>query len=122
MKPYLSQQMSWSANLMRSGGPVLDGWNPDAPRARLVTLAAFVGLARDPDARVALAVIPLLLIHPECAEAILQVAMHLEGDARLTFECYCTAAYWLQRRYNKPLADLLASQSPCPIGSRQSSD
>jgi hypothetical protein len=73
-----------------------------------------LGLARDPDARVALAVIPLLLVHPECAEAIPGVVNQLEGDARLTFECYCTAAYWLQRQYERPITELVGKLRPLP--------
>jgi hypothetical protein len=73
-----------------------------------------LGLARDPDARVALAIVPLLLLRPERAEAIPAVAKQLEGDAKLMFECYCTEAHWLQRQCEKPLTDLVGELKPFP--------
>lgn len=73
-----------------------------------------LGLACDSDARVRLAVIPLLLLHPEYGEAIPGVAEQLEGDAGLTFECYCTAAHWLQRKHAKALKELVGALRPLP--------
>jgi hypothetical protein len=96
------------------GVPFLAG-GIQTPRAlALSNSELLLGLARDPDARVALAVIPLLLIRPECADAIPGVVRQLVGDAKLTFECYCTAARWLQRKYKKQLADLVGELHPLP--------
>lgn len=96
------------------GVPILTG-GLGSPRAmHLSDSDLLLGLARDPDARVRLAVIPLLLLRPECADSILGVANQLEQDARLTFECYCTAAHWLQREYEKPLRDLTGISTPLP--------
>lgn len=94
------------------GVPFLTG-GIQTPRALgLSRSQLLLGLARDPDARVRLSVIPLLLVRPEFAEEISGVAEQLDGDARLTFECYCTAAYWLQRKYEQPLADLVGETKP----------
>ncbi len=77
------------------GVPFLAG-GIQTPRTFALSRAELLlGLARNPDARVRLAVIPLLLLRPEYAEAIPGVAKQLRGDARLAFECYCTAAHWL---------------------------
>ena len=96
------------------GVPFLAG-GIQTPRAlALSNSELLLGLARDPDARVRLSVIPLLLVRPEFAEAIPGVAERLDGDARLTFECYCTAARWLQRKYEKRLAELVGKFKPLP--------
>jgi hypothetical protein len=86
-----------------------------AQTARALALSPaelLLGLARDSDARMRLAVIPLLLCHPEYAEYAPSVAAQLAGDAKLTFQCYYTAAYWLQRKYAKALAKLVGAVQP----------
>ncbi len=96
------------------GVPFLAG-GIQTPRTFALSRAELLlGLARDPDARVRLAVIPLLLVHPECAEVIPEVAKQLEEEARLTFECYYTAAHWLQRKYEKTLTNLVGELKPLP--------
>ncbi len=96
------------------GVPFLAGGIQTSRALALSNSELLLGLARNPDERVALAVIPLLLLRPECAEAIPGVAKQLRGDARLTFECYCTAAHWLQRKYKKPLTALVGKLKPLP--------
>ncbi len=96
------------------GVPFLAG-GIQTPRAlALSNSELLLGLARDPDARVRLAVIPLLLVRPECAETIPEVAEQLQEEARLTFECYYTAAHWLQLKYKKQLVDLIGESKPLP--------
>lgn len=96
------------------GVPFLAG-GIQTPRAlALSNSELLLGLARDPDARVRLAVIPLLLLRPDFAEVIPGVARKLRGDARLTFWCYCTAAHWLQRKYKEPLTAFVGKLVPLP--------
>lgn len=96
------------------GVPFLAGGIQTTRARALSNSGLLLGLARNPDARVRLAVILLLLLRPEYAEAIPGVAKQLRGDARLTFECYCTAAHWLQRKYQKPLTELVGKLKPLP--------
>lgn len=96
------------------GVPFLAG-GLQTPRAlALSNSELLLGLASDPDSRVRLAVIPLLLLHPVCAAAAQDVATQLKGDAKLTFLCYCTAAHWLQRKYEKTLTNLMGDVQALP--------
>lgn len=56
-------------------------------------------LAMSDDARLRLALIPLFLEHPEFAEYVHTVAKGLEPSARLTLQCYYSAAVWLGEMY-----------------------
>jgi hypothetical protein len=56
-------------------------------------------LASDDNARVRLALIPLLLRRPDYAEYALAAAARLDGEAHVYLTCYCTAAVLLQRKY-----------------------
>jgi len=63
--------------------------------ARLVA-----ALARSEEARLRLSLIPLFLEHPEYAEFARAVAGRLSPAARLTLQCYYSAAVWFQRKYH----------------------
>lgn len=54
-------------------------------------------LAQSGEARLRLVLIPLFLEHPEFAEYAQEAAGRLEFSARLTLQCYYTAAFCLQR-------------------------
>lgn len=96
------------------GVPFLTGGR-ETPRALALSDAdLLLGLACDSDARVRLAVIPLLLVHPSTSTAARQVAMQLQGDAQLTFQFYYTAAHWLQREHHEALASLLGEVRQLP--------
>lgn len=96
------------------GVPFLTG-GIQSPRALAIAPAELVlGLARDEDARVQLALIPLLLVHPEYAEVIPEIADRLEGNTRQTLLFYYTAAYWLQRKFQAVLDDLLGKTPLLP--------
>ena len=56
-------------------------------------------LAQSEEARLRLSLIPLFLEHPECAELVQAVAQKLDPAARLTLQCYYSAAVWFQRKY-----------------------
>lgn len=56
-------------------------------------------LAQSDEARLRLSLIPLFLEHPEYAELVRVVARKLDPAARLTLQCYYSAAVWFQRKY-----------------------
>ena len=62
------------------------------------------GLASSADARVQLAIIPLLLRHPHLARALRQAADVLSGQARIRLMCYATAAALLQDEHGQRLS------------------
>lgn len=79
------------------------------PPARL--LAA---LAEQTDARLRLAIVPLLLCRPEFAHAAPEAAAHLAEPARTTLKLFYTAAVLLQQEYEAQLRDLLGRYDPLP--------
>ena len=64
-------------------------------------------LAESEEARLRLSLIPLFLEHPEFAARVRTVAKRLKPSARLTLQCYYSAAVWLAQKYqsHKPLPD-----------------
>lgn len=64
-------------------------------------------LAQSDESRLRLSLIPLFLEHPEFAARVKAVAKKLSPSARLTLQCYYTAAVWLAQKYqpHKPLPD-----------------
>lgn len=55
-------------------------------------------LAQNHDARLRLSLIPLFLEHPEYASWVQTAARNLGASARLTLQCYYSAAVWLARK------------------------
>jgi hypothetical protein len=65
-------------------------------------------LAMNEEARLRLSLIPLFLEHPEYAGLVRAVARKLGPAARLTLQCYYSAAVWFQQKYQSggiPLPD-----------------
>ncbi|MBM3145024.1 MAG: hypothetical protein FJ010_08660 [Chloroflexi bacterium] len=90
------------------------GTMPYTPPARL--LAA---LARSDEARLRLALIPLFLEHPEFAAHVRAAARQLDRLARLTLQCYYTAAFCLQQTLpsqSEPLPDLFSGELNLSLG------
>jgi hypothetical protein len=56
-------------------------------------------LAESDESRVRLSLIPLFLEHPEFGAHVRTVAKRLNPVARLTLQCYYTAAVWLAKKY-----------------------
>jgi hypothetical protein len=56
-------------------------------------------LAESNDARLRLSLIPLFIDHPEFSEYVRAVAKNLSPQARLTLQCYYSAAVWLEEKY-----------------------
>lgn len=57
-------------------------------------------LAQSSEARLRLSLIPLFLEHPEYATRVCAVAKKLDPPARLTLQCYYSAAVWLAKKYS----------------------
>jgi len=64
------------------------------------------GLAASQDARVQLAIIPLLLTLPTFAEVLPESANRLSGEPRVLLMCYAQAAALLQRKHAEHLLAL----------------
>lgn len=71
-------------------------------------------LASAPEARLRLALIPLLLRHPEFAAQTREASAHLSGDARLTLMLFYTAARLLQQKYSAALDEVLGTRRGLP--------
>jgi hypothetical protein len=56
-------------------------------------------LAQSGEARLRLSLIPLFLEHPEYAARVRSIAQKLELSARLTLQCYYSAAVYLQKKH-----------------------
>ena len=56
-------------------------------------------LAQSDEARLRLSLIPLFLEHPEYALRVRGVAKKLDPSARLTLQCYYSAAIWLAKKH-----------------------
>jgi len=75
--------------------------------ARLIS-----ALAESNEARLRLSLIPLFLEHPEFAKFVRSVIKDLAPTARLTLQCYYSAAVWLGKIYqpHKPLPDRFSQE------------
>jgi hypothetical protein len=70
-------------------------------------------LAQSEEARLRLSLIPLFLEHPEYVAHVQDAAHQLEPAARLTLQCYYTAAVWLAKKYQlsgTPLPDVFSEE------------
>ncbi len=72
------------------------------------------GLAASNEARLRLALIPLFLEHPEFAGHVRAAAQKLDASARITLQCYYSAAVWLQQEYRSRLNALLGQKPSLP--------
>jgi hypothetical protein len=90
---------------------ILGGQSKDASLhkqpARLIA-----ALAQSDESRLRLSLIPLFLEHPEFASRVRNVAKRLKPSARLTLQCYYSAAVWLAKKYppHKALPDYFSKQ------------
>ena len=73
-----------------------------------------VRLAQNSEARLRLALIPLLLVHPEHALFVRPAVQQLPVGPKLTLQCYYTAAHLLQRQHSDELLNLLDKQTLLP--------
>ena len=63
-------------------------------------------LAESEESRLRLSLIPLFLEHPEFSARVRAVAKKLDSSARLTLQCYYSAAVWLEKKYRLSSASL----------------
>lgn len=73
-----------------------------------------VSLAASEEARLRLALIPLLLCHPEFAHHAVSTVRLMPSTVQTGFKCYYTAAVLLQQKHWKRLAALFGSVNPLP--------
>ena len=73
----------------------------------LSPIELMAGLAAHKDARIRLALIPVLLKHPEYATEATEVLEMLDDSRKITFKLYYTAAYLLQLAYDDELLGLV---------------
>ena len=71
-------------------------------------------LAESSESRLRLSLIPLFLEHREFAIHAQAVAKALDPTARLVFQCYYTAAVWLQHQYRARLDALIGKKPSLP--------
>lgn len=71
-------------------------------------------LATSDEARLRLALIPLLLRHPAFAADVLGVVAQLPPAAQAVLKCYYTAAQLLQQKYHTRLQALFGDPIPLP--------
>ncbi|MCB0061130.1 MAG: hypothetical protein KDE19_03410, partial [Caldilineaceae bacterium] len=90
---------------VRGGSGVADWVEPS------VLLA---GLAECDEARLRLALIPLLLRHPHFSADINVALKRLSPAAAITLRCYYTAAYWLQSKYRARIERSLGAMESLP--------
>ena len=88
------------------GGKSKDAFLHKQP-ARLIA-----ALAESDESRLRLSLVALFLEHPEFASRVRTVAKRLNSSARLTLQCYYSAAVWLTRKYqsHKPLPDYFSKE------------
>jgi hypothetical protein len=100
--------------LDRLGVPFIrTGAEPASP-ASLPPASLLAGLAASDEARLRLALIPLLLVHPEFAPYAPETAAQLPPPAHLRFACYYTAAVLLQQLQAERIQHLLGNAAPLP--------
>lgn len=71
-------------------------------------------LASNPEARLRMALIPLLLAHPEFAPAVRQAEQSLLAKDAVVLRCYYTAAVWLRAKYRSRLEAACGPQPALP--------
>lgn len=77
-------------------------------------MALLAALASSPEARLRMALIPLLLAHPEFAPEVRAVALSLPTHQAIVLRCYYTAAYWLRAKYGNRLEAVCGPQPALP--------
>jgi hypothetical protein len=86
------------------------GWagSPLSPTELLASLAV------QSEARLRLALIPLLLVHPELTAAVPEALTQLSKPAQITLKLFYTAALLLQQLHARQLRDLLGKYDSLP--------
>lgn len=77
----------------------LVGGDPEDNSLHKQPARLIAALAESKEARLRLSLIPLFLEHPEFSVHVQTVSRKLHPSARLTLQCYYSAAVWLRRKY-----------------------
>src|SRR6185503_13912396 len=81
-------------NFIMGGKSTKDSLHKQPPRL-------IAALAKSTESRLRLSLIPLFLDHHKFALHVQTVAKELDPAARLTLQCYYTAAVWLSKKYRQ---------------------
>lgn len=76
--------------------------------------ALLVALLKQPDARLQLALVPLLIRHTELASCVLLLVNQIEHKLRIELQTFYMAAVYLQRLWKTRLGFYLDSTAPLP--------
>lgn len=82
--------------------------------APLTPAAIIIQLAMSAEARLRLALIPLLLCHPEFVDDVRWVVTQAPPAAQVVIKCYYTAAHLLQQKYQSRLQALFGDAALLP--------
>ena len=77
-------------------------------------VSLIAALAKSPEARLRLSLIPLFLEHPEFSDYVPSVSKKLESVTRITLQYYYTAAVWLQKQHRNQLDALIGPKPSLP--------
>jgi hypothetical protein len=103
------------ANALRAlGVRFITGGQVEQETLRNQPARLIAALAESGEARLRLSLIPLFLEHPEFSAHVRAAAKNLSPSARLTLQCYYTAAVFLQRQHSRRLERLIGKKQPLP--------
>ena len=77
-------------------------------------LHLITALSESDESRLRLSLIPLFLRHPEYSKYVRPATKEVSPAARLTLQCYYSAAVWLQKKYSERLAILIGKKTNLP--------
>ena len=100
--------------LNRLGVHFVTGGEPEGLVLPLSPVELLAGLTAQSEARLSLALIPLLLVHPELAAAVPEALIRLAEREQLTLKLFYTAAVILQQFHAEQLRALLGRYDPLP--------
>jgi len=83
-------------------------------RSRLAPATLMVGLAASDEARVRLALLPLLWQYPTFAQDAESARQQLSAAEQVVFTCYYTAAWLLQAKYQSRMAAVVEARQLLP--------
>ena len=100
--------------LNRLGVHFVTGGEPEQVVPSLPSAKLLAGLTTQSEARLRLALIPLLLVHPELTTAVPEALARLSEREQLTLKLFYTAAVILQQCHAEQLQAFLGRYDPLP--------
>jgi len=101
-------------NQLNSLGVYFLRGNPVTSSTTIDSETFLIALAKNDEARLRLALIPLFLRQPNIAKYVPTVALQLPQPAQTLFICYYTAAMLLQQKYHLHLENLIGPYTSLP--------